>query len=145
MALKTLYFYFCKFIKKKIETIFVKNFARNYEKKIILGTSDAWSTSHLSQRTSKPAYYIVHCRILGIFFIPYMYYRYTKDNFFPQTWQSFLCLVSFSNCMFSFPDSRRRLSISGAGPRQLPKLRLRKSTHGAHPFCPSLLCTNQWR
>ena len=34
--------------------IFAKNFARNYEKKIILGTSDAWSMSHLSQRTSEP-------------------------------------------------------------------------------------------
>ena len=43
--------------------MFTKNFARNYEKKIILGTSDAWSTSHLSQRTSKPAYYIVDCQI----------------------------------------------------------------------------------
>ena len=30
---------------------------------IILGTSDAWSTGHLSHRTSKPAYYIVDCRI----------------------------------------------------------------------------------
>ena len=63
-ALKTLYFYFCKFIKKKIETVFAKNFARNYEKKKILGTSDTWSTSHLSQQTSKPAYYIVDCQIL---------------------------------------------------------------------------------
>ena len=43
--------------------IFGKNSARNYEKKIILGTSDACSTSHLSQRASKPAYYIVDCRI----------------------------------------------------------------------------------
>ena len=35
-ALKTLYFYFCNFIKKirkKIERIFAKNFARNHEKK----------------------------------------------------------------------------------------------------------------
>ena len=32
-------------------------------KKNILGTSDAWSTSHLSQRTSKPVYYIVNCWI----------------------------------------------------------------------------------
>ena len=44
--------------------IFAKNFARNYEKKI-LGTSDAWSTSHFSQQTItiEPAYYIVDCRI----------------------------------------------------------------------------------
>ena len=46
--------------------IFAKNSARNYEKKIILGTSDAWTTSHLSQGTSKPAYYIVDCRILNL-------------------------------------------------------------------------------
>ena len=31
-----------------------------------LGTSDAWSTSHLSQRNSKPVYYIVECRISGL-------------------------------------------------------------------------------
>ena len=30
----------------------------------MLGTSDAWSTSHLSWQTSKPVYYIVDCRIL---------------------------------------------------------------------------------
>ena len=33
---------------KIIETMFAKNFARNYEKKIILGMSEAWSTSDLS-------------------------------------------------------------------------------------------------
>ena len=32
-------------------------------KKIILRTSDAWLTSHLSHLPSKPAYYIVDCRI----------------------------------------------------------------------------------
>ena len=32
-------------------------------KTIILGTSDAWSTSRLSHRPSKPAYYIVDCQI----------------------------------------------------------------------------------
>jgi hypothetical protein len=36
---------------------------RNYQKKNMLGTSDAWSTSHSSQRTSEPAYYIVDCQI----------------------------------------------------------------------------------
>ena len=35
-------------------------------KKIMLGTSDPWSTSHLSQQTSKPAYHIVDCRIFGL-------------------------------------------------------------------------------
>ena len=47
--------------------IFAKNFAREYGEKIILGTSDPWSSSHLSQQTSKPAYYIVDCRIFEQF------------------------------------------------------------------------------
>ena len=53
-ALKTLYSYLCKFIKKIIERIFAKNFARNHEKKIILGTSDAWYESFVpaTQQTS---------------------------------------------------------------------------------------------
>ena len=33
------------------------------KKKIILGTSDAWSMSRSSQRPSDPAYYIEDCRI----------------------------------------------------------------------------------
>ena len=45
--------------------IFAKIFARNYEKRYILGTSDAWSMSLLSQRPSTPAYYIKDCRIYG--------------------------------------------------------------------------------
>ena len=36
--------------------IFAKNFARNYFKKIILGTSNAWMTNHLFQ-------HIIDCRI----------------------------------------------------------------------------------
>ena len=31
----------------------------------MLGTSDAWSMSRLSQQATKPAYYIVDCRIYG--------------------------------------------------------------------------------
>ena len=38
---------------------------RNYEKKIMLGTSDSWSMSRSSHRPSEPAYYIVDCRILS--------------------------------------------------------------------------------
>ena len=37
---------------------------RNHMKKIMLGTSDARSTIHLSRLTSKPGYYIVYCWIL---------------------------------------------------------------------------------
>ena len=32
----------------------------------MLGKSDAWSTSHLTQRTSEPAYYIVDCWIYSL-------------------------------------------------------------------------------
>ena len=36
-------------------------------KKIMLGTSDAWSTTRLSRRPSEPAYYIVDCQIFNAF------------------------------------------------------------------------------
>ena len=53
-ALKTLYFYFCKFIKKLKNTLkqFLKRILQEIMKKKILGTSDAWSMSRLSQRPS---------------------------------------------------------------------------------------------
>ena len=38
-------------------------------KKKIFGTSNAWLTSHLSQRTSKPAYYIVDCWISELYHV----------------------------------------------------------------------------
>ena len=58
-ALKTLYFHFCKINWND----FCKEFCKKLWKKIILGTSDAWSTSHLSHQPSEPAYYIVDWRI----------------------------------------------------------------------------------
>ena len=68
-AVKTFRFYFCIYKKdeKYIETNFAKSFARNHEKEI-LGTSDAWSSSHLSQQTSKPAYHTVDYQIQYDFF-----------------------------------------------------------------------------
>ena len=65
-ALKTLYFYFCNFIKKNKKINwkdFCKEFCKKSWKKIILGTSDAWSTIRLSHHPSDPAYYIVNWRI----------------------------------------------------------------------------------
>jgi hypothetical protein len=67
-ALKTFYFYLCKFIKKiekYNERIFANNFVRNHEKKKTLGTSDTWLSfgGHLSHRPSDPAYYIEDFRI----------------------------------------------------------------------------------
>ena len=55
----TFIFVFFGKIKKQIESIFAKNSARNYEKKI-LGKLDAWLTIHLSHRPSNPAYHIVN-------------------------------------------------------------------------------------
>ena len=55
------------YISYKITKIRIKSFEcpksiRKFEKKV-LGTSDTWSMSRLSDRSSKPAYYIVDCRI----------------------------------------------------------------------------------
>jgi hypothetical protein len=43
-----------------------KEFCKKLRKKIILGTSDAWLMSRLSQRATEPAYYIVDCRIFEL-------------------------------------------------------------------------------
>ena len=50
----------------KNERTFANNFARNYKKKIILGTSDAWSMRRSSYRPSYLAYYIEVCRISNL-------------------------------------------------------------------------------
>ena len=50
-ALIPLYFHFCNF----------------YEKKIRLGTSEAWLMKRLSRRPSEPGYYILDCRIFALY------------------------------------------------------------------------------
>ena len=72
------YFFFHNFFAKIISIYFlivhnltkfkIKSFQctksiRNYEKKIMLGTSDTWSMSRSSHRPSEPAHYIEDCRI----------------------------------------------------------------------------------
>ena len=54
------------FFMIKIKSFECPKSIRNNEKKIMLGTSDAWSTSHLSQHPSEPVYYIVDCRIFTL-------------------------------------------------------------------------------
>ena len=63
-ALKSFYFHFCNFVKKneKINKDFAKNFARFYEKRIILGTSDIWSTNHLFQQTR-----VFYCKLTDFY------------------------------------------------------------------------------
>ena len=41
---------------------FLQRILQEIMKKIILGTSDAWSMSHSSQRPSEPVYYIEDCQ-----------------------------------------------------------------------------------
>ena len=58
-VLNTLQFYFCNFIKKNNKMNwkpFCKVFCKKSWKKIILGTSDAWSTIHLYHRSSDQAW-----------------------------------------------------------------------------------------
>ena len=57
------YHFFYKITKMKIKSFECPKSIKNWGKKII-GTSDAWSMSHLSHWLSKPAYYLVDCRIL---------------------------------------------------------------------------------
>ena len=67
----------------KIKSFEFPKSIRNYERKI-LGTSDAWSTSRLSHWPSKPAYYIVDCRILEkccpCKVLPAIYLEFCKSN-----------------------------------------------------------------
>ena len=51
------------FTGMKIKSFEWLKLIRNYEKKIMLGTSDTWSMSHLSHLPSEPMYYIEDCRI----------------------------------------------------------------------------------
>ena len=53
-----IFLFFYNFTKIKIKSFECSKSIRNYKK------NNAWLTSHLSQRTSEPAYYIVDCRIL---------------------------------------------------------------------------------
>ena len=54
------------FTKIKIKTFECPKSIRNCEKKILLGTSDAWSMSCLSHRPSEPAYYIEDSQIFFV-------------------------------------------------------------------------------
>ena len=66
-ALKTLYFYFCKVIKK-IKKVnwkdFCKEFCKKLWKNIILGTSDAWSMRRSSHQPINPATHHIILKIV---------------------------------------------------------------------------------
>ena len=52
------------FTNIKIKSFECPKSIRNYEKKIMLGTSDAWLISCWFHGATEPAYYIVDCQIL---------------------------------------------------------------------------------
>ena len=60
-----IFLFFCNSTEMKIKSFECPKSIKSYEKKIMLGTSDAWSMSRSSHRPSEPAYYIEDCRILG--------------------------------------------------------------------------------
>ena len=62
----------------KIKTFECPKSIKNYEKRM-LGTSDAWSLSHLFNLPSDPAYYIEDCRISCFVWCLY-YYPYNKGE-----------------------------------------------------------------
>ena len=91
--------------------IFAKNFARNYEKMIILETSDAWSMSRLSQQTSEPAYYIVDCRILCWIIFQFS----VAVSFWNAMWDLMIVSMSEKTTLSSWCDKMNwRLAFWGA-------------------------------
>ena len=79
---------------------FLLRILQDFMKKIILGTSDAWSTSCLSHRPREPGYYIVDCRISATYSsIPALYYIHILNSqhppflFFPFSYSSCFLLV----------------------------------------------------
>ena len=92
-----------KFTKIKIKSFECPKSIRNY-KKIMLGTSDAWSTCRLSKWTSKLAYYIVDCRIFSVctvcgFELALLFFEYQVPMFWLY-WTSALSKRKMSNMFF---------------------------------------------
>ena len=72
-------------------------------KKIMLGTSDAWWMSHLSQQPSEPAYYIVDCWISHLTHVSStsMKHRHTTLNV--QPWfliQNSIWITTYFSTLF---------------------------------------------
>ena len=96
-ALKTLYFYFCNFMKKNKKINwkdFCKEFCKKSWKRIILGTSDALLTIRLSNRPSNPAYHIVDWRISVPFVLLYCYILYSNGKLMKVAFSYFIFDIS---------------------------------------------------
>ena len=79
-----LFFFFYKITEIKIKSFECPKSIRNYKKKIMLGTSDTWSTSHLSKRTSEQAYYVIS----------------SDFKIHPETLQFTISQTTFLSCCF---------------------------------------------
>ena len=62
LSTKNRFNFFCNSMKIKIKSFECLKSIRNYTK-MMLGTSDNWSMSRLSQRATEPAYCVVDCQI----------------------------------------------------------------------------------
>ena len=86
-----------KITKMKMKSFECPKSIRNYKKKI-LGMSDTWSTSHLSHRSSIPAYYIANCWILELRFKTVERYFYCCHMKWPKFWKKCAILWKSENC-----------------------------------------------
>ena len=71
-ALKTLYFHFCNFIKKIIERVFAKNFARFYEKK-----NNTWNIRHLFDELFVPSAQgtsVLYCKLTDFSYLVWFWF-----------------------------------------------------------------------
>ena len=95
----TFIFVFFKKNKQIDWKYFCKEFCKKSWKKIILGTSDAWSTIHLSHRPSDRAW--IYLRLTNFWTLP----QYPRDNhlhIYHTTNDSWLC-VTQANFRFTRP------------------------------------------
>ena len=93
-ALKTLYLYKKNWKLKQ----FFQRILQEIEKKIILGTSDPWSMSRLSQRPSSPVYYFEFLVLVWLNFVSLysIVIVITQPHKFLQNY--FVCLFSLFFC-----------------------------------------------
>ena len=78
----------------------------------MLGTSDAWSTSHVSKQTIKPAYYIVDCWIsnLNLFIVETIQPQplYCVENSAVQSYSCMVRKIFRINLCLLLPEAKKK-------------------------------------
>ena len=100
----------------------MQNILQEIEKKKILGRSDAWSPSRLSHRPSKPAYYIVDCRIFRydlIWMTKSLSIKINPKSSYQRLWGNLLVYRDISN-IINTADLQRSLGVSRLIPTSKP-------------------------